>query len=62
MFYLARSLGAAIILPGGIVLKVLTRLAFTPGGGSKVKILPALSKLTGSFGVISQVKKSLNPG
>ena len=62
MNYLARSLGAAIILPGGMVLKVLIKLAFTPGGGSKVKIRPARSKLTGIFGVISQVKKSLNPG
>jgi len=32
-----------------------------PGGGSKVNILPALSRLTGSLGVISQVRKSLKP-
>jgi len=55
----ARSFGGLIIRAGGIVANVLKRLARTPGGGSKVMIRPARSRLTGSLGVISQVKKSL---
>jgi hypothetical protein len=49
-------------LAGGIVAKVLSRLARTPGGGSKVMMRPARSRLTGILGVISQVKKSLKMG
>ena len=58
-YSLALSFGGLIILAGGIVAKVRSRFARTPGGGSNVMIRPARSKLTGIFGVISQVMKSL---
>lgn len=45
----------------GMALNVLIRLARMPGGGSKVKIRPALRRLTGSLGVISQVRNNLKP-
>ena len=45
----------------GMALNVLIRLALMPGGGSKVKILPALRRLTGSLGVMSQVRNSRKP-
>lgn len=44
------------------VVKVRIRLALIPGGGSNTKMRPALKRLTGSFGLISVVKNSLNPG
>ena len=37
------------ILAAGTVLKVLMRLAFTPGGGSKVNTREALSRFTGTW-------------
>ncbi len=43
----------------GTVLKVRIRLAFTPGGGSNVKIRDARSKLTGIYVVVLQLASHL---
>lgn len=40
------------------VLKVRSKFARIPGGGSNTKMRPALSRFTGSFGFISMVRKS----
>ena len=50
------------ILVAGIVLNVLSRLAETPGGGSNVNTRPARSRLVGSLGLISMVRKSRKAG
>ena len=60
-YILARSLVGFIILLADTVEKVRSKLALTPGGGSYVKIRPALNRFTGSLGLISQVRNSLNP-
>jgi hypothetical protein len=59
-YNLALSFGGFIILAADTVENVLSRFAFTPGGGSNVNIRPALSRFTGRRGIISQVKNSLN--
>ena len=44
----------------GTVLKVLDRLADTPGGGSNTKIRPALNRLEGSYNVIKHSQRALS--
>ena len=60
-YILARSLGGFIILLTDTEEKVRSKLALKPGGGSYVKIRPALNRFTRSLGLISQIWNSLNP-
>ncbi|CAN7982340.1 unnamed protein product [Ixodes hexagonus] len=46
----------------GTVEKVRSRLARMPGGGSKRNTLPARSRLTGTLGCTSRVRKSRKAG
>lgn len=43
----------------GTVLKVLDRLADTPGGGSNTKIRPARNRLEGSYNVVKHSQRAL---
>lgn len=43
----------------GTVLKVLDRLADTPGGGSNTKIRPARNRLEGSYNVVKNSQRAL---
>jgi len=50
-----------VVIVNLTVLKVRRRLALMPGGGSNTNMRPSLSRLTGTFGFISMVRKSRKP-